>query len=284
MKCRPIHDDLGGIIVPRMGSIRLLAVLLWWMLAPAVALAGSAPGEPIVSARYVDPTERYGHFALGRPHEYASLRATIGGGRELQVELPAHEVFEDLAPRLVRLAPGEPPLLLTIVSSRDAGARLVLFEQRGDALVKAAESSPVGTPMRWMNPVGVADLNGDGRAEIAAVVTPHIGGTLKVWRRAGTRLVEVGALGGFSNHVYGSSELALSAPLVIDGRTVLAVPDATRMQLRLIAFDGRRLTQAGECSLAEPLRSALVVRRRAGAGTRGEGQGQAIDLDACRWR
>ena len=262
----------------------LLAWLLGSLLAPAIGHAGGPASEPIISARYADPTERYGHFALGRPHEYASLRATIGGDRELQAELPAHEVFEDLAPRLVRLAPGEPPLLLTIVSSRDTGARLVLFEQRGDALVVAAESPPVGTPMRWMNPVGVADLDGDGRAEIAAVVTPHIGGTLKVWRRDGARLVEVGALGGFSNHVYGSSELALSAPLVIDGRTVLAVPDTARRQLRLVAFDGRRLVQAGECPLAEPLRSALVVQRRDGAGARDASRGGSIDLQTCRWR
>ena len=37
--------------------------------------------------------------------------------------------------------------------------------------------------MRWLNPVGVPDLDGEERAEIAAVITPHIGGTLKVYRR-----------------------------------------------------------------------------------------------------
>lgn len=40
--------------------------------------------------------------------------------------LPEHEVFEDLAPRLVKLAAGEPDTILAVVSGRDSGARLVL--------------------------------------------------------------------------------------------------------------------------------------------------------------
>ncbi|PMR68583.1 hypothetical protein CR158_22340 [Halomonas heilongjiangensis] len=42
-------------------------------------------------------------------------------------------------------------------------------------------------PNRWLNPVGVADLSGNGEAEIAAVTTPHIGGVLRVYRRSGER-------------------------------------------------------------------------------------------------
>ena len=205
--------------------------------------------DTIVEARYIEPVSRYGHFALGRPHEYASVTITTHGGRQLSLRLPVDEVFEDLRPRIVRLAAGATAELLTIVSSRSGGARQVLLAQRGARLEISAQSPSIGTPMRWLNPVGVADLDGDGQAEIAAVITPHIGGTLTAYRKRGRRLVEVAALDGFSNHVYGTTELALSAPFSIGGQLRLLVPDAARRQLRVVAFENGRLVQTGACPL-----------------------------------
>ena len=40
--------------------------------------------------------------------------------------------------------------------------------------------------------MGAADLEGDGRSEIAAVTTPHMGGTPRVYQRRGQQVVEVG--------------------------------------------------------------------------------------------
>ena len=40
-------------------------------------------------------------------------------------------------------------------------------------LPSSAATPFIGTPRRWLAPVGVADLDGDGRAEIAYVETPH---------------------------------------------------------------------------------------------------------------
>jgi hypothetical protein len=226
-------------------------------VAVACALAGPAGAETIVAARYAAPVERYGHFALGRPHEYARLEASTDSGRALALELPEDEVFEDLAPRIVRLAAGESTSILTIVSRRDSGARLVLIRLKGDALAIGAQSPAIGAPRRWLNPVGVADLDGDGRAEIAAVITPHIGGTLKIYRRRGGALVEVAALEGFSNHVYGTTELALSAPVSIDGRMRLLVPDAARLHLRIVELAGGRLVETGRCALSAPITGAI---------------------------
>ena len=48
--------------------------------ALAVAEAGA---ESIAGAGYATPVERYGHFALGRPHEYARLTVTTDRGRKL---------------------------------------------------------------------------------------------------------------------------------------------------------------------------------------------------------
>lgn len=221
--------------------------------------ASDAGAEAITSAHYAAPVERYGHFALGRPHEYASLTATTDAGRNLALQLPEDEVFEDLEPRLVSFAAGEPKELLAIVSQRDSGSRLVLIRLSGGHLELSAESPATGAPKRWLNPVGVADLDGDGRAEIAAVITPHIGGTLKVYRRVGTKLVEIAAMAGFSNHVYGTPDLGLSAPVLVGGRMRLLVPDTTRLWLRLIALEGGGLVEVGRCAVPAPVTGAIRV-------------------------
>ena len=219
----------------------------------------TARGQAITGARYEAPVERYGHFALGRPHEYARVSATTDAGRTLTLLLPDNEVFEDLAPRLVSLVAGEPAELLAIISSREGGARLAMIRLAGDRLELAAQSPAIGTPMRWLNPVAVADLDGDGQAEVAAVITPHIGGTLKVYRRVGGKLVEVASLAGFSNHIYGSSQLALSAAVSVGGRMHLVVPDTNRLQLRVVALDGGRLQDVRRCALPEALTGVVRV-------------------------
>lgn len=213
--------------------------------------------ESVASAHYTNPVDRYQHFALGKPHEYASLAAVTRSGRTLTLHLPTDEVFEDLAPRRVQLSENEPDGLLAIVSQRDRGARLVLIQPHGDRLVISAQSPAIGTPNRWLNPVGVADLDGDGQAEIAAVITPHIGGTLKVYRKSGHDLVEIASLRGFSNHIYGSPELDLSTFLPIDGRMHLLVPDTSRRQLRIIAMKNDRLVEVGSCVLSAPITGAI---------------------------
>jgi hypothetical protein len=221
--------------------------------------AAAAQSRSITQAHYETPVTRYGHFALGPPHEYAQVVAITDTGQRVVWELPENEVFEDLAPRLVRLHADEPTQLLTIVSSREGGARLVLLALRGARLAVSAQSAPVGTPMRWLNPVAVVDLDGDARAEIAAVITPHIGGTLKVYRQQGAQLVEAAALGGFSNHAYGSAQLALSVAMPLAGRMHLLVPDARRQQLRVVALENGRLIEQGRCALAAQVTGAVTV-------------------------
>ncbi|MDA0700447.1 MAG: VCBS repeat-containing protein, partial [bacterium] len=65
-------------------------------------LMSTGQAEAIVSAAYEGPVERYGHFALGRPHEYARVVARTDAGRSVGLALQDDEVFEDLSPRLVR--------------------------------------------------------------------------------------------------------------------------------------------------------------------------------------
>ena len=233
-------------------------VLRWLLPSALLALiAATARAEAIATAEYAAPVDRYGHFALGRPHEYARLTATTNNGRSYMLTLPDDEVFEDLAPRLVSLTPGEPHEILSIISQRDSGARLALIRLRADHLEISAQSPPIGTPMRWLNPVGIAEFDNDGQAEVAAVITPHLNGTLKIYRRSGDRLVEITSLSGVSNHVHGSAELALSTPALIAGQMQLLVPDTARHRLRIIALRGARLAETAHCQLAAPLTGAL---------------------------
>lgn len=229
-----------------------------WLGVLAMLLALNVTARTISSATYAEPVQRYGHFALGQPHEYARLNVTTLSGRNFSLRLPDDEVFEDLVPRVVRLADDE-QAILTIISKRSSGARLALIHWVDDALAIGAQSAPIGSPMRWLNPVGVADLDDDGRAEIAAVITPHIGGTLKVYRQHGGQLIEIAAMAGFSNHVYRSTELALSTPMPINGRMHLLVPDDRRRQLRIIELRNEALVEVGRCELAAPITDAITV-------------------------
>lgn len=222
-------------------------------------ITSGACAERIVAAQYANQVDRYGHFALGRPHEYSSVMVMTAAGDKLDFILPENEVFEDLMPRIVKLAEGEPEEILAIISERDSGSRLVMLQISGGHLEISAQSTAIGTPMRWLNPVGVADLDGDGRAEIAAVITPHIGGTLKVYRKQGGALVEISALEGFSNHVYRTTELGLSAPILINDKMRLMVPDATRNRIRFVELENDRLVETGQCLLAAPVTGPIRV-------------------------
>jgi hypothetical protein len=233
------------------------------LLNVGVLAAGFVSGvcaESIQTAAYRNPTERYGHFALGRPHEYAALVVQTDTGQRHTWALAEGEVFEDLTPRLVRFSAGGPVEVLTIVSSRSAGSRLVVLGLANDRLRLLSQSQPIGTPMRWLNPVGVADLDGDGVSEVAAVVTPHIGGLLTVYQKRGDDLVALAKLPGFSNHRNGSSELAMSAALNWGGAMRLLVPDTERRVLRVIALRDGALTEQGRCALRDPMIGAMRVR------------------------
>ena len=205
-------------------------------------------------------------------------------GREAAFELPEDEVFEDLEPRLVRIEADADPVLLSIVSSRSGGGRLALLKLEQGALSVFAQSAPIGIPNRWLNPAGVSDLDGDGRAEVTAVITPHIGGRLTVYQVDGERLRPVARSDGFSNHVYGSPELALSLPATRNGAALLVVPAQTRRSLRMMAFDGQDLHEVAQCTLAAPLEGPMrevspgVLEATTAGGT------ETVRLERCAVR
>ncbi|MEE8436502.1 MAG: hypothetical protein V3S64_17075 [bacterium] len=205
----------------------------------------------------IGPTTRYGHGILGDAIEAAGLALETRRGRRLEFRLPADSVFEDRRVRLVRLKHGGPERLLAIRSRLRQGAALSLFAVGRGKITLLAESEPFGLSNRWLNPVGVADFDGDGRREIAAVLTPHIGGTLTLYEKKGRRLVAKLRARGFSNHAIGSRNLDLSALLDAngDGVTDMAVPDDRRETLRIVTFAGGRFQEL----MAVPNRAEITA-------------------------
>ncbi len=179
-------------------------------LALAVLLAGApvsaTPPNVITKAVYTEPTTRYDHGILGDAVEWGALVLTVDfcegcEGRDIRkvtIRLPQNRVFEDLAPRII---PDEDGLTHVMVVETDLalGARLAIYDESG--LVAATPF--IGRPHRWLAPVGAADLDGDGRVEVAYVEKPHLSRELKVWRFAGGELTFVAALGGLTNHRIG---------------------------------------------------------------------------------
>jgi hypothetical protein len=73
-------------------------------------------------------------------------------------------------------------------------------------MVELARGPYMGTPLRWLNPVGVGDFDGDGHLDVASVSTPDVGGELVLYRYRPPRLEAFARITDVSNHRMGSVE------------------------------------------------------------------------------
>ena len=166
-----------------------------------------------LKAYYAQPTTRYAHGVLGDAIEAGELvvdntLSTAPCGD--RIVLPKDRVFEDVAPRLVDLDGDDYPEIIVVESQRNSGAQLAIYGYRkGDygTLVKRAATPHIGTPNRWLAPVGAADFDGDGFMEVAYIDRPHLAKTLRVWRFREDKLEEIATLPGLTNHRIGESDI-----------------------------------------------------------------------------
>ena len=199
----------------------------------------------VMKAWFAAPTDRYPHGVLGDRIEAGGVMfqpPTAGPPSAFLIKVPEDSVFEDLEPRIVDFDGDGILDIVAIRSYLDAGASISVigYHEGKDGAITSfwMQSPPIGTPNRWLNPVGVADFDGDGAKEIVAVVTPHIGGVLTVYERDGDRLVPKPVMQDVSNHVIGSPDLRLHAVIDwnSDGVMDIAVPDQSRRVLRFITL------------------------------------------------
>jgi hypothetical protein len=215
--------------------------------APPDLLPHSRPGagqHDIRQAWLVAPTERYRHGVLGDALEAAGLEVALADGERLRVELEA-DVFEDLQPRVGDLDNDRQDEIILVRSSAAQGARLSVWGVRGGQLVELAHGPWIGRPQRWLNPIGAADFDGDGRQEIAYVQTPHIGGRLRIFEYRRGQLQEEYHAEGFSNHALGDTDLSLHriGDFDGDGTADLKVPDAGRSHWRVMSIRQGQLVE-----------------------------------------
>lgn len=164
-----------------------------------MVLAGAASAQQITAASYIDPTLRYDHGVLGDAVEWGALRLKMSDGTRIQISLPQTLVFEDTAPRLADLDGDGAPEVIVVESSLDRGARLAVYGPAG----RITATPHIGQRNRWLAPVGAADLDSDGRIEIAYVDRPHLAKTLRIWRYVDGTLHHVADHPGLTNHKIG---------------------------------------------------------------------------------
>jgi FG-GAP-like repeat len=190
------------------------------------------------------PTLRYPHTALGAATHAGSLHAMVstaaGAVQELVYQLPLNRVFEDRVPRLVDLDGDGRDELIVIESDALKGSAVVVFGVRANqvsnagslTLTELARSPHTGSTFRWLNPVGVADFDGDGQQDIASVTTPHVGGMLTLYHYRPPKLEPYAQAMDVSNHRMGDLEQQLAVIVAQSGsRPTIIVPD---MQLKAL--------------------------------------------------
>ncbi|MCU0832763.1 MAG: hypothetical protein MUC58_14895, partial [Rhizobiaceae bacterium] len=168
------------------------------------------------SAWLTGPTTSYAHGALGDMIE-ASGFAVRHAGRTFTFELDGRHVFEDRRVRLVELDGDPSPECVIIRASLTGGAAIAVYDVGPDGISLKAETPDIGRPNRWLNIAGFGDFTGRGKTEIAAVVTPHIAGSLRVYEMAGRRIVERARIDGYTNHINGSRDLDLARIADLNG-------------------------------------------------------------------
>lgn len=213
---------------------------------PPAARQRLAQSQPVSGIRDIawawlgSPTSRYPHTALGSTQHAASLQVlpAAAQGQQQTYTLPLHRVFEDRVPRLSDLDGDGRDEIILVEADALRGAALVVFGLRDGMLVELARGPHAGSTFRWLNPVGVADFDGDGRPDLASVTTPHIGGVLTLHHYRPPRLEPYARATEVSNHRMGELEQQLAVIVTQPGqRPAILIPDMQLQTLQALRWD-----------------------------------------------
>lgn len=239
--------------------MRLLAVCACLLAAPAdgQSLAAEDGTTRLVIDR---PVSRYGHAIMGDVPEWSRL-CLSRGGEAACVTLRGDAIFEDMEARLVDIDGDGLAEAMVVESTPSDGAALAFYDLDGGALTRLATPA-IGTRNRWLAPVGAADLDGDGRIEVAYVDRPHLARILRIWRHEAGTLREVASLAGVTNHRIGEETLASAVRDCGDGPELI-LTDAASRRILAVTMD---VTLAGDALRSRDLgryRGAVSIARAA---------------------
>lgn len=211
------------------------------LLALAFAVWGSGVAAEITGATYITPSDAYGHGAVeGGEYDALRIETTTGAFRISS----AGAVFEDVAPRLVDLDGDGSSEVVAVQSGFSSGARIVVYGMGQGAPVLRAANAPIGQRNRWLAIAGIADLDGDGRMEIAYVDRPHLAKILRVLEVVpdgeGFSLREEGTLEGVTNHRYRAPEIE-GGLRACGGRPELILADADWKRIVAVSVEQGQL-------------------------------------------
>lgn len=211
-------------------------------LVLAALLASPAAAVDVTSARYEEPTTRYAHGILGDAIEHGALVMTTADDRQLRIRLPETRVFEDTEPRLFDVDGDGEREVIVVETDLSLGARLAVYGPEG--LISSTDF--IGRPNRWLAPAGAADIDGDGKVEIAYVDRPHLARELVIVRFRPGKLGEVARFMAVTNHRIGERDIA-GGIRTCAGVPEIVVADAAWREVLAIRFDGRMfdLTRLG---------------------------------------
>ena len=215
----------------------------------------------IAAAWFSGPVDRYRHSPFGTDKHPSVLTVSMADHRVLRLPLPPDSVFEDRVPRIVDIDGDGQDEIVVIRSYMKKGSALAIVSAAGGQLAILAETPAIGVPFRWLNPVGFADFDGDGKIDIALVVTPHAMGELQIWSKDGRTLELIAKQEDVSNHVNGSDQMGLSAIADFNGDGIadIALPSMDRRTLRFFTFKGGNARELGEAPLPAPAAEDFVL-------------------------
>lgn len=246
----------------------------------------------IAAAWFSDPVSRYRNSPFGSEQHPTTLTVSTAERRVLRLVLPADSVFEDRVPRLFDLDGDGAEDVIVVRSYMFKGSALAVASVRGAALEITAETPPIGSPFRWLNPAGFGDFDGDGKPDVALVVTPHTEGELQFWTLKDGTFELIDTADDVSNHARGSRHMGLSAVADFNGDGIvdLAIPSQDRLRVRFLTLAGGRLDELGDWLLPAPAAEDFQIVQVAGkTGVRvGLAGGRSLTVVPCRdidgWR
>lgn len=193
------------------------------------------------AAWLIDPVKRYDHGILGDAVEAGGFQVQFDG-KLFEYKLDDDAVFEDRRVRLADLTGNGTPEAIVVKTYLKKGSAIAVYKLSDKGIEPLAESEPVGRSHRWLNPLGVIANPGETPV-IAAVVMPHLSGSVQTYELSGKTLKRVDKLDGYTNHIIHTSNLDLGRIVDADGdgRDDIVLPDLPLKHLAVINVKNGKL-------------------------------------------